>query len=80
MLSNAGILYPCCKCSCLTAARYTLIVLCDVLELANAVQNLHSNCSDVGVGDACNCSHNSFYFFNPALYVLAVDGAIPESK
>ena len=62
------------------AARYTLIVLCDVLELANAVQNLHSNCSDVGVGDAYNCSHNSLYFFIPALYVLAVDGAIPESK
>ena len=59
MLSNAGILYPCCKCSFLTAVRYTLIVLCDVFELANAVQNLHSNCSGLGVGDACNCSHNS---------------------
>ena len=80
MLSNANILYPCCRCSCLMAARYTFIVFCDVLELASAVQNLHSNCSDVARRRvAYNCSHNSLYF-SFLLYVPAVDGAIPESK
>lgn len=55
-------------------------MLCEIFDSANDVTNLHSSCSEVGVGGERNSSQSIKYFLMPALCVLEVDGASPASK
>ena len=50
MLAISGGLWFRDKCNCLTADRYTFIVIADMSLVAKYATNLQSSCSDVGIG------------------------------
>ena len=62
---------------CLTAAKYTLMVVCEMLMVAKYVAKSIKVSSVDGTGVTFNCLQKLVNLIWPAEYVLSVDAARP---